>query len=70
MEFTEELLEKLEKLKNEAEELIEERDLLAYENKAMANFISYLYETGRTDKNVETVIFQYKEMNKVCRRRS
>ena len=41
-------------------QLEEERDTLVYENKAMAEFITYLYETNRIKEDVETVIFNYK----------
>jgi len=42
----------------EIESLIEERDMLAYENKAMAEYITYLYDINRIGKDVEAVIFE------------
>ena len=41
--------------KEEIDGLIEERDMLAYENKAMAEYIKQM------GKDVEKIIFEYKE---------
>jgi len=47
--------------KEEIDGLIEERDMLAYENKAMAKYITKLYNTNRIGRDVEAIIFEYKE---------
>jgi len=47
--------------KEEIDGLIEERDMLAYENKAMAEYITKLYNTYKIGSDVEAIIFEYKE---------
>jgi hypothetical protein len=49
------------KKQEEIEGLKEERDMLAFENKAMASYITKQYDSNNIGKDVEAIIFEYEE---------